>query len=44
MPGGLTRVAADDTVRALSMQSGASSKDAWVSVARLTNLKYIIIT
>ncbi|HEY0266696.1 MAG TPA: circularly permuted type 2 ATP-grasp protein [Rhizomicrobium sp.] len=30
MPGGLTRVAADDTVRALSMQSGASSKDAWI--------------
>jgi uncharacterized alpha-E superfamily protein len=30
MPGGLTRVAADDTVAALSMQSGASSKDAWV--------------
>jgi len=30
MPGGLTRVAADDTIRALSMQSGASSKDAWV--------------
>jgi uncharacterized circularly permuted ATP-grasp superfamily protein/uncharacterized alpha-E superfamily protein len=30
MPGGLTRVAADDTVKALSMQSGASSKDAWV--------------
>jgi uncharacterized circularly permuted ATP-grasp superfamily protein/uncharacterized alpha-E superfamily protein len=30
MPGGLTRVAADDTVRALSMQSGAASKDAWV--------------
>lgn len=30
MPGGLTRVAADNTVRALSMQSGASSKDAWV--------------
>ena len=30
MPGGLTRVAADDTMRALSMQSGASSKDAWV--------------
>ena len=30
MPGGLTRVAADDTVRALSMQSGASSKDSWV--------------
>jgi uncharacterized alpha-E superfamily protein len=30
MPGGLTRVAADDTVGALSMQSGASSKDAWV--------------
>ena len=30
MPGGLTRVAADDTVRALSMRSGASSKDAWV--------------
>jgi len=30
MPGGLTRVAADDSVRALSMQSGASSKDAWV--------------
>ena len=26
MPGGLTRVAADDTVRALSMQSGASSQ------------------
>jgi uncharacterized alpha-E superfamily protein len=30
MPGGLTRVAADDTASALSMQSGASSKDAWV--------------
>jgi uncharacterized circularly permuted ATP-grasp superfamily protein/uncharacterized alpha-E superfamily protein len=30
MPGGLTRVAADDTMRALSMQSDASSKDAWV--------------
>src|SRR4051812_9492495 len=30
MPGGLTRIAADETVRALSMQSGASSKDAWV--------------
>ncbi|HWC64025.1 MAG TPA: circularly permuted type 2 ATP-grasp protein, partial [Rhizomicrobium sp.] len=30
MPGGLTRVAADDTVRALSMQAGGSSKDAWV--------------
>ncbi|HET7083986.1 MAG TPA: circularly permuted type 2 ATP-grasp protein [Rhizomicrobium sp.] len=30
MPGGLTRVAADDSMRALSMQSGASSKDAWV--------------
>src|SRR6201999_2674505 len=30
MPGGLTRVAADETVKALSMQSGASSKDAWV--------------
>lgn len=30
MPGGLTRVAAGDSVRALSMQSGASSKDTWV--------------
>jgi uncharacterized circularly permuted ATP-grasp superfamily protein/uncharacterized alpha-E superfamily protein len=30
MPGGLTRVAANETIRALSMQSGASSKDAWV--------------
>ena len=30
MPGGLTRIAADDSMRALSMQSGASSKDAWV--------------
>jgi uncharacterized circularly permuted ATP-grasp superfamily protein/uncharacterized alpha-E superfamily protein len=30
MPGGLTRVAANETARALSMQSGASSKDAWV--------------
>ena len=30
MPGGLTRVAANDSTRALSMQSGASSKDAWV--------------
>jgi uncharacterized circularly permuted ATP-grasp superfamily protein/uncharacterized alpha-E superfamily protein len=29
MPGGLARVAADDTVRALSMQSGAASKDVW---------------
>lgn len=30
MPGGLTRVAADESASALSMQSGASSKDAWV--------------
>ena len=30
VPGGLTRVAADETMGALSMQSGASSKDAWV--------------
>jgi uncharacterized alpha-E superfamily protein len=30
MPGGLARVAADDTVPALSMQSGAASKDVWV--------------
>jgi uncharacterized circularly permuted ATP-grasp superfamily protein/uncharacterized alpha-E superfamily protein len=29
MPGGLARVAADDTMRALSMQSGAASKDVW---------------
>src|SRR6202012_1648882 len=30
MPGGLTRVAADASPRALSTQPGASSKDAWV--------------
>jgi uncharacterized circularly permuted ATP-grasp superfamily protein/uncharacterized alpha-E superfamily protein len=30
MPGGLTRVAADQTMSALSMQSGAASKDTWV--------------
>ena len=29
MPGGLARIAADDTVRALSMQSGSASKDVW---------------
>jgi uncharacterized circularly permuted ATP-grasp superfamily protein/uncharacterized alpha-E superfamily protein len=29
MPGGLARVAVDDSVRALSMQSGAASKDVW---------------
>jgi uncharacterized circularly permuted ATP-grasp superfamily protein/uncharacterized alpha-E superfamily protein len=29
MPGGLARIAADDTERALSMQSGAASKDVW---------------
>jgi len=29
MPGGLARIAADDTFRALSMQSGAASKDVW---------------
>jgi uncharacterized circularly permuted ATP-grasp superfamily protein/uncharacterized alpha-E superfamily protein len=29
MPGGLARIAADETVRALSMQSGAASKDVW---------------
>ena len=29
MPGGLARIAADDTTRALSMQSGAASKDVW---------------
>jgi len=31
MPGGLTRVAADAHARALSMQSGAASKDTWVA-------------
>lgn len=31
MPGGLTRVATDDHARALSMQSGAASKDTWVA-------------
>lgn len=30
MPGGLARVATDDSVRALTMQSGAASKDIWV--------------
>jgi uncharacterized alpha-E superfamily protein len=29
MPGGLARIAADDTERALSMQSGAATKDVW---------------
>jgi uncharacterized circularly permuted ATP-grasp superfamily protein/uncharacterized alpha-E superfamily protein len=29
MPGGLARIAADDSVRALSFQSGAASKDVW---------------
>jgi uncharacterized circularly permuted ATP-grasp superfamily protein/uncharacterized alpha-E superfamily protein len=29
MPGGLARIAADDSVRALSMQSGSASKDVW---------------
>ena len=29
MPGGLARIAADDTVHSLSMQSGAASKDVW---------------
>jgi uncharacterized circularly permuted ATP-grasp superfamily protein/uncharacterized alpha-E superfamily protein len=29
MPGGLARIAADASVRALSMQSGAASKDVW---------------
>jgi uncharacterized circularly permuted ATP-grasp superfamily protein/uncharacterized alpha-E superfamily protein len=29
MPGGLARIAADDTTRSLSMQSGAASKDVW---------------
>jgi uncharacterized circularly permuted ATP-grasp superfamily protein/uncharacterized alpha-E superfamily protein len=42
MPGGLTRVAADDTMRALSMQSGASSKDAWViSTAPVDNFSLL---
>lgn len=31
MPGGLTRVAPDNQGRALSMQSGASSKDTWIA-------------
>lgn len=30
MPGALARIAADNSMKALSMQSGASSKDAWV--------------
>jgi uncharacterized circularly permuted ATP-grasp superfamily protein/uncharacterized alpha-E superfamily protein len=29
MPGGLARIAADDSARALSLQSGAASKDVW---------------
>ncbi len=29
MPGGLARIAADESARALSMQSGAASKDVW---------------
>jgi uncharacterized circularly permuted ATP-grasp superfamily protein/uncharacterized alpha-E superfamily protein len=29
MPGGLARIAADDTVRAISMQSGSAGKDVW---------------
>ncbi|HEV8021432.1 MAG TPA: circularly permuted type 2 ATP-grasp protein [Candidatus Lustribacter sp.] len=33
MPGGLARIAADDSVRALSMQSGAASKDVWALAA-----------
>jgi uncharacterized circularly permuted ATP-grasp superfamily protein/uncharacterized alpha-E superfamily protein len=32
MPGGLARVAADETAHALSMQSGAASKDVWALV------------
>ncbi len=30
MPGGLARIAADENVRAVTMQSGAASKDIWV--------------
>ncbi len=30
MPGALARVASDETIRALSMQSGAATKDTWV--------------
>ena len=30
LPGALTRVASDETIRALSMQSGAATKDTWV--------------
>ena len=42
MPGGLTRVAANDSARALSMQSGASSKDAWVlSTAPVDNFSLL---
>jgi uncharacterized circularly permuted ATP-grasp superfamily protein/uncharacterized alpha-E superfamily protein len=42
MPGGLTRVAADATMNALSMQSGASSKDAWViSAAPVDNFSLL---
>jgi uncharacterized circularly permuted ATP-grasp superfamily protein/uncharacterized alpha-E superfamily protein len=29
MPGGLARIASDDSVRAISMQSGSASKDVW---------------
>ena len=42
MPGGLTRVAADDRANALSMQSGAASKDAWVlSTAPVDNFSLL---
>jgi uncharacterized alpha-E superfamily protein len=33
MPGGLARIAADPSLRALSMQSGAASKDVWALAA-----------
>ena len=42
MPGGLTRVAAGDSASALSMQSGAASKDAWVlSTAPVDNFSLL---
>ncbi len=37
MPGGLARIAADASVRALSMQSGAASKDVWALTTGTVN-------
>ncbi len=44
MPGGLTRVAGDDSSRAIAMQRGGRSKDAWVLSPAPVNASFSLLS